>query len=144
WLHQADLVWRRPRPVLRRQDPGRQGKLRVLRRLLTDLPADEVAVFEGGVDGPPNPKIGSMGVRGGQQAEVETPGDNEKRYLAGSMNWRTGTLWVTQGTKRDGALFVSHLDDLRRRLRRYRVIHVICDNARYHQAAKCKRLAAYL
>jgi transposase len=144
WLHQADLVWRRPRPVLRRPDPARPQKLRALRRLLTRLPADEGAVFADEVDVNLNPKIGSMWMRKGQQAEVETPGNNQKRYLAGSMNWRTGTLWVTEGSRRDGELFVRHLDDLRRRLRRYRVIHVICDNARFHQADKCKKLQAYL
>jgi transposase len=144
WLHQADLVWRRPRPVLRRHDPLREAKMQALRRLLANLPADEVAVFEDEVDIHLNPKIGSMWMRRGQQAAVETPGDNEKRYLAGSMNWRTGTLWVTEGPRRDGALFVRHLEELRLRLRRYRVIHVICDNARFHQAAKCKRLQAYL
>jgi transposase len=144
WLHQADLVWRRPRPVLRRQDPLRQAKLQALRRLLARLPANEVAVFEDEVDINLNPKIGSMWMPRGQQAEVGTPGDNAKRYLAGSMNWRTGTLWVTEGGHRDGALFVRHLEDLRLRLRRYRVIHVICDNARFHQAAKCKRLQEYL
>jgi transposase len=144
WLHQADLVWRRPRPVLARRDPLRQAKLRALRRLLADLPADEVAVFQDEVDINLNPKIGSMWMPRGHQAEVPTPGNNEKRYLAGSMNWRTGTLWVTEGPHRDGALFVRHLEDLRRRLRRYRVIHVICDNARFHQAAQCKRLQEYL
>ena len=144
WLHRAGLVWRRPRPVLRRQDPRRQAKLRALRRLLRRLPDNEVAVFEDEVDINLNPKIGSMWMRRGQQAAVATPGDNEKRYLAGSMNWRTGTLWVTEGRHRDGALFVRHLEDLRLRLRRYRVIHVICDNARFHQAAKCKHLQEYL
>jgi len=144
WLHQADLVWRRPRPALRRQGPLRRAKLQDLRRLLADLPADEAAVFQDEVDIHLNPKIGCMWMRRGQQAEVETPGDNQKRYLAGSMSWRTGTLWVTEGTKRDGALFVGHLEDLRRRLRRYRVIPVICDNARFHRAAKCKRLKEYL
>jgi len=144
WLHREGLVWRRPRPVLRRRDPLRRAKLRALRRLLTGLPADEVAVFEDEVDINLNPKVGSMWMRRGQQAEVETPGDNEKRYLAGSMNWRTGALWVTEGSRRDGALFVRHLEELRLRLRRYRVIHVICDNARFHQAAKCKRLQGYL
>jgi putative transposase len=144
WLRRADLVWRRPRPVLRRQDPLRQAKLRALRRLLANLPTDEVAVFEDEVDINLNPKIGAMWMRRGQQAEVETPGDNDKRYLAGSMNWRTGTLWVTEGSNRDGALFVRHLEELRLRLRRYRVLHVICDNARFHQAAKCKRLQEYL
>ena len=144
WLHQADLVWRRPRPVLRRHDPCRQDKVRALRRLLAQLPADEVVVFEDEVDINLNPKIGSMWMRRGAQAEVQTPGDNQKRYLAGSMNWATGTLWVTEGAKRDGALFVRHLEDLWLRLRRYRLIHVICDNARFHQAAKCKRLQEYL
>jgi transposase len=144
WLHQADLVWRRPRPVLHRRDPLRQAKLRVLRRLLANLPADEVAVFQDEVDINLNPKIGSMWMRRGRQSAVETPGDNEKRYLAGSMNWRTGTLWVTEGPHRDGELFVRHLEDLRLRLRRYRVIHVICDNARFHRPEKCKRLQEYL
>jgi transposase len=144
WLHEADLVWRRPRPVLRRRDPLRRAKLRGLRRLLAGLPADEVAVFEDEVDINLNPKIGSMWMRRGHQAEVQTPGDNRKRYLAGSMNWRTGALWVTAGPSRDGELFVRHLDDLRRRLRHYRVIHVICDNARFHKAEKCRRLADYL
>lgn len=144
WLHQADLVWRRPRPVVHRPDPQRQAKLRALRQLLANLPADETALFQDEVDVNLNPKIGSMWMRRGKQAEVETPGDNAKRYLAGSMNWRTGRLLVTEGAKRDGALFVRHLEDLRHRLRRYRVIHIICDNARFHQAAKCKRLRQYL
>jgi transposase len=144
WLRQADVVWRRPRPVLRRQDPCRRGKMRALRRLLAHLPADEVAVFQDEVDVNLNPKIGSMWMRRGRQAEVVTPGDNHKRYLAGSMNWRTGRMWVTDGPKRDGALFVRHLEDLRRRLRRYRVIHVFCDNARFHRPEKCKRLQEYL
>ena len=49
------------------------------------------------------------------------------------MHWRTGKLLTTLGEHRDGALFVRHLHDLRRRLRRYRVIHVICDNAKFHR-----------
>src|SRR5436305_1506141 len=80
------------------------------------------------------PKVGSMWMRRGQQATVATPGTNDKRYLAGSVNWRTGRLIQTVGRKRDGELFVRHLDDLRRQLRCYRVIHVICDNARFHVA----------
>ena len=46
--------------------------------------------------------------------------------------WRTGALITTVGAKRDGALFVRHLEELCRRLRRYKVIHVICDNAKFH------------
>jgi putative transposase len=144
WLHQQDLVWRRPRPVLGPRDCQREAKLRALRALLAQLPDDEVAVFEDEVDINTNPKIGSMWMRRGAQAEVLTPGNNDKRYLAGSLNWRTGQMLVTLGGKRDGALFERHLDDLRRRLRRYRVIHVICDNARFHKPERCRRIAAYL
>ena len=42
----SEIVWRRPRPVLRPQDPRRAAKLQALRRLLADLPANETAVFE--------------------------------------------------------------------------------------------------
>jgi putative transposase len=132
WLRRADLVWRRPRPVLRRQDPDREATLAGLRQLLLTLPDDETAVFEDEVDVNLNPKIGCQWMRRGQQAEVVTPGDNAKCYLAGSLHWRTGELFTTEGPKRDGALFVAHLHHLRRTLRRYQKIHVICDNAKFH------------
>jgi transposase len=131
-LHRAGLAWRRPRPVLRRVDPDRAAVLAGLRRLLRELPDDETAVFQDEVDVNLNPKIGCMWMRRGRQVEVVTPGDNERSYLAGSLHWRTGALLTTAGPRRDGRLFVAHLHDLRRRLRRYRKIHVICDNAKFH------------
>jgi transposase len=132
WLAGAGLVWRRPRPVLERRDPNRDAILGELRALLLGLPADETAVFQDEVDVNLNPDIGAMWMPKGQQAAVVTPGDNAKAYLAGSLHWRTGRLFTTAGDRRDGQLFVRHLHELRRRLRRYRVIHVICDNARFH------------
>jgi putative transposase len=132
-LAREQIVWRRPRPVLGPKDPDYARKLRAIRRLLATLPADETAVFQDEVDINTNPKIGSMWMRRGEQACVETPGTNVKRYLAGSLNWRTGKLLVSApGTSRNAKLFVAHLDDLRQRLRCYRHIHVICDNARFH------------
>jgi transposase len=143
-LRASGLVWRRPRPVLGPKDPAYAVKLGKIRALLRSLPADEVAVFMDEVDINTNPKIGSMWMVRGHQAEVVTPGNNEKRYLAGSLDWRTGRLTVTEGRPRQGRnteLFVAHLDDLRRRYRCYRVIHVICDNAKSHHA---KRVREYL
>ena len=133
WLRAAGLVWRRPRPVLARTDPQRQAILGQLRALLRDLPDDETAVFEDEVDLNLNPEVGCMWMMKGAQAPLPTPGDNEKGYLAGSLHWRTGALFETVGPNRDGALFVRHLDELRRRLRRYKKIHVICDNAKFHK-----------
>jgi transposase len=147
WLHEEGLVWRRPRPVLKPKDPQRKQKLRKLRKLLRNLAADEIAVFQDEVDVNTNPKIGAMWMFRGQQAQVETPGTNEKRYLAGSLNWRTGEVILTEGLRGEGrssALFVRHLDDLRYRLRRYRKIHVICDNAIFHAPERCRRIKQYL
>jgi transposase len=142
WLHRENVVWRRPRPVVGPTDPEYDRKLRAIRRLLAHLPDDETAVFQDEVDVNLNPKIGSMWMRRGQQAQVETPGNNVKRYLAGSLHWRTGKLLVSEpSTQRNAALFVEHLDDLRRRFRCYRHIHVICDNARFHD---CRRVDEFL
>jgi putative transposase len=144
-LRAAGLVWRRPRPVLGPRDPAHAYKLGRIRRLLRELPADEVAVFQDEVDINTNPKIGSMWMWRGRQAEVPTPGNNVKRYLAGSLSWRSQELILTEGQPgqgRDTDLFLAHLDELRRRLRCYRVIHVICDNAKPHQARRVREYLA--
>src|SRR5438552_679374 len=116
-LHCQQMVWRRPRPVLGPQDEQRLWKLRKMRELLRDLPEDEAAVFQDEVDLNLNPDIGCCWMEKGKQAEVVTPGNNIKRYLSGSMSWRTGEVVVTQGTRRNAELFVAHLEDLRKRFR---------------------------
>ena len=146
-LRQAELVWRRPRPALRPKDPQRPAKLAALRALVGGLPGDETAVLMDEVDINLNPKIGCMWMRRGQQEFVETPGTNEKRYLAGSIHWRTGRVILTEGRPQEGrsaVLFCRHLDDLRRSLRHYRVIQVICDNARTHKPEKSRLVQEYL
>ena len=147
WLRGAGLVWRRPRPTLRPKDPRRAEILAALRRLLHELPGDETAVFMDEVEVHTNPKVGCMWMRKGRQAEVATPGTNAKRVLAGSIHWRTGRVVLTEGLPKEGrtaALFCRHLDDLRRAFRQYRVIHVLCDNAKTHKAEKARLVKAYL
>jgi len=143
-LRNQQMVWRRPRPVLGPADPQRTWKLRKIRELLRDLPPDEAAVFQDEVDVNLNPDIGCMWMAKGEQAEVVTPGNNVKRYLSGSMSWRSGELVVTQGTRRNAELFVQHLDDLRRSFRHYRKVHVICDNARFHTIQGSRVVRQYL
>jgi hypothetical protein len=110
--------------------------------LLDFLPDDEVAVFQDEVDVNLNPKIGNQWMLRGNQSVVPTPGNNVKQYLSGSLVWRTGTLLVSPpGKRRNAELFLEHLDDLRSRLRKYRTIHVICDNAAFHD---CRRVNDYL
>jgi transposase len=95
WLHREHLVWRRPRPVLGPKDPEYAVKVAHLRWVLRHLPPDETAVFMDEVDINTNPKVGCQWMPRGQQATVETPGTNSKRYLAGSLHWRIGTLLAT-------------------------------------------------
>jgi putative transposase len=147
WLRDGGLVWRRPRPVIRPKDPNREQELATLRALLHGLPAGETAVFMDEVDVNLNPKVGCQWMKRGAQATVETPGNNQKRYLAGSVHWRTGRAILTEGKHREGrgaALFLRHLDDLRRAFRHYKVIHVICDNAGFHKPDKSKAVREYL
>ena len=144
WLHRGGMVYRRPRPVLGPKDPERQAKLDALRKLLDELPEDETAVFQDEVDINTNPKIGAMWMFKGQQAKVETPGNNRE-----ALPVRFDPLADRAGLPHRGgaeagrntALFLAHLDDLRSRLRRYRKIHVICDQATCHTS---EAVAIYL
>lgn len=134
WLNRGDMVYRRPRPTVGPEDELREAKLARLRQLLAELPADETVVWEDEADINTNPEIGRMWMRRGQQAKIPTPGTNDKRYVAGSIHWRTGMVFATEGPRRDEKLFLAHLEDLRHRLRRYRKIHVICDCAKFHHS----------
>src|SRR5262249_16095317 len=110
-------------------------KIRRIEHLLKTLPADETAVFQDEVDVHLNPKIGSCWMRRGQQSTVVTPGNNDKQHVAGSLPRRTGALLISSpGRPRNSQLFLKHLDDLRCRLRGFRCIHVICDNAAFHRS----------
>lgn len=141
-LHELGFAWRRPRPVVGLADPEYDVKLSRIKQLLDTLPENEVAVFQDEVDVHLNPKIGCAWMPVGEQATVETPGNNVKRHVAGSLVWQTGTLLVSSPAKRRNTeMFLAHLNDLRRRLRAYRRIHVICDNASFHD---CRRVREYL
>jgi putative transposase len=141
-LHRMNFVWRRPRPVVGPHDPDHDEKLRQIQRLIARLPRHETVVFQDEVDIHLNPQIGSCWMRKGEQAEVITPGTNRKCHIAGSLHWRTGRLLLsTPGSRRNAELFLKHLDDLRERLRGFRKIHVICDNAKFHD---CRAVREYL
>lgn len=134
-LGDLGFVWRRPRPVVGPADPDHAAKMRAIRELVAGLPADEVAVFQDEVQLDLNPKVGSAWMLRGCQAEVVTPGDNVRRHLAVSVLVGTGNVVVSGPTpRRNSAQFVAHLADLCRRLRRWRVIHVVCDNASFHKS----------
>ncbi len=113
---------------------ARTRRLNALYGLLVTLPRDAVAVYEDEVDIHLNPKIGLDWMGKGQQKEAVTPGQNEKRYLAGAMDVRTGAIHWVEGEKKDSWLFLDMLHKLTVVYAEARVIHVILDNYGIHSS----------
>ncbi len=106
--------------------------MREIRQLVAHLPDDEVAVYEDEVDIYLNPKIGLDWMVRGKQKEVLTPGQNEKRYLAGAENAETGELIWVEGEAKNSLLFIHLLWQLTQNHRQAKKIHVILDNYSIH------------
>ena len=128
----------RPKPVVRCRLSARQKRrrLRKLRELIEQLPADEVAVYEDEVDIHLNPKIGLDWMAHGQQKEVVTPGQNEKAYVAGALDVREGTVLWVGATKKDSQLFIAMLERLCEAYPQAKRIHVILDNYGIHSSTQ--------
>jgi hypothetical protein len=115
--------------------PRRDRRLRRLRRLVRDVGADEPVVYLDEVDIDLNPKIGLDWMLRGQQKPVRTPGQNEKRYLAGALDARNGRLTWVEGPRKTSLLFLQLLDRLvTRSYPSARRIHVILDNYGIHDS----------
>ena len=109
-------------------------RLNQLQKLIVTLPKRDRIFYEDEVDIHLNPKIGLDWMVSGQQKEVETPGQNEKRYLAGALDVRTGLLVWVEGERKTSYLFLDLLDALRQHYPNERCLHVILDNYRVHKS----------
>jgi transposase len=126
----------RPRPTVGCPwaKAAKTRRLNAIRELLAALPRRHAAVYEDEVDIHLNPKIGLDWMGRGQQKEVQTPGQNVKRYLAGALDARTGQLHWVEGLRKTSALFLALLSHLLQVYARAPVIHVILDNYRIHDS----------
>jgi transposase len=124
----------RPKPTVRCpwSKAAKTRRLREIQRLIEALPKDEVAVYEDEVDIHLNPKLGFDWMVSGQQKTVLTPGRNQKRYLAGALDVRTGKLTWVEGERKTSLLFLQLLWRLTQRYAEAKVIHVILDNYAIH------------
>ena len=102
--------------------------------MVATAPRNERFFYEDEVDVHLNPKIGPDWMVEGQQKEVLTPGQNEKRYLAGALDVQTGRLIWVEGERKTSYLFLALLDRLRQRFPRARRLHLILDNYRIHKS----------
>jgi transposase len=113
--------------------------------VVEDLPPDEAAVYLDEVDVHLNPKVGLDWMNRGTQKRVLTPGTNEKRYLCGAMDARTGLLTWVKGGRKDSLLFAAMLRKLAHGAYPHaKVIHVVLDNYRVHSSRFAKAAVADL
>ena len=124
----------RPKPTVACPWPEaeKEQRLQEIQAMIAKLPPDEIAVYEDEIDIHLNPKIGQDWMLRGQQKEVPTPGKNQKRYLAGAQDARTGELIYVAGDHKNAMLFVFMLWELVLRYPKARKIHVILDNFAIH------------
>jgi transposase len=126
-------------------EPRKRRRLARIRRLIRALAPGEVAVYEDEVDIHLNPKIGPDWMLSGQQKEVPTPGRNQKRYLAGALDARTGKLTWVEGERKNSTLFLLLIHRLVTvTYPQARRIHLILDNYKIHDSRQVQlALAAW-
>jgi transposase len=139
-LRKMDIRLRRPKPIVLCpwKKAHRTRRIRAIQRLIATLPKGHVAVYADEVDIHLNPKIGpDWTLPGRNQETVLTPGKNEKRYLAGALNAKTGKLTWVEGDRKTSDLFIDQLWTLV--LEDYphaKCIHIILDNYRIHKSKR--------
>lgn len=146
-LKQLKIRLGRPKPIVGCpwKKLRRIRRINALKRLVESVPANEVVVYADEVDIHLNPKIGPDWMLCGTQKTVLTPGKNEKRYLAGALNARTGRLTCVEADRKDSDLFIRQLWRLASHdYPKARCIHIILDNYKIHSSQRTKLALAAL
>ena len=138
-LRRLGIRLNRPKPIV--NCPWRKSRrlrrLRAIRQLIDNLARGEVVLYVSEVDIHLNPKTGPDWTPAGKQKFVLTPGCNEKRYLAGALNPKTGKLSWMEGDRKNSLLFLQLLHKLVTKTHRTaRRIHLILITSAYTTAAK--------
>lgn len=135
----------RPKPIVGCpwKKSRRTRRIREIERLVSSLPDNEVVVYADEVDIHLNPKIGPDWMLRGMQKSVLTPGKNEKRYLAGALNARTGRLTWVESDSKNSDLFIMQLWQLLKDYPRARCIHIILDNYKIHKSQRTELALAH-
>ncbi len=130
----------RPKPIVGCPWPQarRMRRLQQIRRQIKTLRRGEIAVYVDEVDIHLNPKIGPDWMLPGQQKTVLTPGKNEKRYLAGALNARTGKLTWVESERKTSDLFILLLWQLLKDNPKSKCIHVVLDNFQIHHSHRTR------
>jgi transposase len=135
-LHRMRVRWGRPRPVVACpwKAARRARRIARLKRLLEHPRPGEALFYADEVDIHLNPKIGPDWMLPGTQRVVVTPGNNEKRYLAGAYDPIQQRLIYVVGDRKASWLFLNLLRALLDACHGVRVIHLILDNFIIHKS----------
>jgi transposase len=136
WLHEIGWVWKRAKLVAKDDDPHRIERLARIRFHHDHLQAHEVMVFADELDMHLLPKVGAAWMLQGTQAEILTPGKNEKHSLAGALHLETGKVLYCLGPRKNNGLFRELLTLLDTTYPASSVtrIYVVADNYCMHKA----------
>jgi transposase len=146
WLHEVGWGWKRAKLAAKDDDPQRVEKLARIRAVFEHLPATAALFFADELDISLLPKVGYQWMPKGEQVEVPTPGTNEKRYLAGALDMRTGTIVHRVWWRKTHGLFLDLLQTLERAYpaAHFSCLYVVVDNYKIHKAQAVERwLAAH-
>lgn len=114
-------------------------RLNRLKRLIDELPKNEVLLYEDEIDIHLNPKVGRDWALPGDRPVVVTPGKNRKHYVAGAMDAKTKELVWVAAERKNGDLFIALLARLAEVYAKKRRIHLILDNFIIHSSKKVRR-----
>jgi transposase len=114
----------------------REGRLAEIRVLQAQATATEPVLFADEVDINLNPKIGRDWMLKGTQRWILTPGKNEKYYLAGALDVRTGKIITAGHPNKNVDLFIALLWKLVGSYPWTKRIHLVLDNYCIHKALR--------
>ena len=107
---------------------GRRKIIRAIQGLVGRASEGEEIFYLDEADIDLNPRIGLCYMKRGKQLVVPTPGKNEKRYVAGALNARTGRVIHTYSRSKCSGLFLSLLEKMKAAYRRAEKLQLILDN----------------
>ena len=137
-LPKLGIVWNRASPTLCIQDKEKARKMKAINHALESANAENPVFYVDEADVDLNPRIGSCWSVKGKQTRIPTPGKNQKNYLAGALNAKTGQVVWVEWEKKNSFIFLRLMAEIRKRYRQAKTIRLIADNYVIHKSGITK------
>lgn len=139
-LHRLGFRWRRPRPIPPEKDSeDRREQKRTRLEDVLSMVKEAGSFFQDETRLETNPKVGFCWMRKGKQRPLKTPGTNQKVWISGALNFKTGSFHWVRGERKNDELFIKLLDRLRRTYRCHKELHLAVDNDASHTSKRVEK-----